>query len=169
MVCSLVGPRSKPRSLSAAMLLVFQAPAGQREREKELRARETSATLVFVKPIGRLIAAFLLVIWVPATLQCHLETAFAVESNECCGEHSQSSGNQDAPVSACCNLASGSFQKGDAPVLVCPPAFTVLPENEAGRCEPAAGNHSPAEFQSACASYRLLHRAFPVRAPTVRA
>ncbi|MCI0539428.1 MAG: hypothetical protein L0Z50_29820 [Verrucomicrobiales bacterium] len=67
-----------------------------------------------MKWLNRVVAAVLLVMWIPATSLCLLETAGWLASDGCCPSSSGGTpASEPTSDSPCCLLASGSYKAND--------------------------------------------------------
>lgn len=129
--------------------------------------------LMAMQWLKQVIAAALVVIWLPATSLCLIEAAGFLESHRCCP-----SGTPSAPASEptndspCCLLASGSYKSNDDDGgLVIDSAFLLLSISDFVE-PPELGNNLPLNSavlsppELLCGWQFSLRAALPPRAPS---
>lgn len=87
----------------------------------KLQLASAICILPLVKWLNRVVAAALLVLWIPATSLCLLEIAGWLSNDGCCPSGSAGSpGSEPSDESPCCLLASGSYKANDEERAIAP-------------------------------------------------
>lgn len=127
-----------------------------------------------MKWLNRVIAAVMLLVWLPATSLCLIERAGWLANDDCCPSSTGGAPDkQPASNSTCCTLASGSYKADDqervmpvVPLLALGPALVSdEPHEWASQPSPIATASSPPEL---LAGWQFSFRAaLPPRAPSI--